>query len=72
MAATVARADDSVRGHWPVARLGKRVLRLGGAGLPHTLLAGADVTDAEVLELAPRLGRTTAATLTRKPAGAAT
>ncbi|WP_435825306.1 hypothetical protein [Mycobacterium simiae] len=66
MAATVARADDSVRGHWPVARLGKRVLRLGGAGLPHTLLAGADVTDAEVLD------RTAAATLTRKPAGAAT
>ncbi|BBX38976.1 hypothetical protein X011_04680 [Mycobacterium tuberculosis variant microti OV254] len=72
MAAMPGRADDSVQGHWPVARLGKRVLRLGGADLPHTLLAGADVTDAEVFGLAPRLGRTAAATLTRKPPGAAT
>ncbi len=55
-----SRADDSVQVHWLLARLGKRVLRPGAVGLTRTLLAGADVTDADVLELAPGLGRTAA------------
>ncbi|MCV7028516.1 class I SAM-dependent methyltransferase [Mycobacterium sherrisii] len=67
MAAMSSRADDSVQGHWLLARLGKRVLRPGGVGLTRTLLAGADVTDADVLELAPGLGRTAAEILTRRP-----
>ncbi|WP_025735979.1 class I SAM-dependent methyltransferase [Mycobacterium genavense] len=62
-----SRADDSVAGHWLLARLGKRVLRPGGVGLTRTMLAGADVTDADVLELAPGLGRTAAEILTRAP-----
>jgi SAM-dependent methyltransferase len=52
------RGDDTVHGHWLLARLGKRVLRPGGIGLTRTLLARAGVTDADVLELAPGLGRT--------------
>ncbi len=61
------RADDSVQGHWLLARLGKRVLRPGGVELTRTLLARAEVTDADVLELAPGLGRTAAEILARRP-----
>lgn len=61
------RADDTVQGHWLLARLGKRVLRPGGIGLTRTLLADADVTDADVLELAPGLGRTATEILARRP-----
>jgi hypothetical protein len=32
------RSDADVQGHWLLARLGKRVLRPGGAGLTSTLL----------------------------------
>ncbi|MEZ0353792.1 methyltransferase domain-containing protein [Mycobacterium sp. pR1184] len=67
MAPMSSRADDSVAGHWLLARLGKRVLRPGGVGLTRTMLAGADLTDADVLELAPGLGRTAAEILTRAP-----
>ena len=67
MAPMSSRADDSVQGHWLLARLGKRVLRPGGVGLTRTMLAGAGVTDADVLELAPGLGRTAAEILTRQP-----
>jgi SAM-dependent methyltransferase len=67
MAPMSSRADDSVAGHWLLARLGKRVLRPGGVGLTRTMLAGAGVTDADVLELAPGLGRTAAEILTRQP-----
>jgi SAM-dependent methyltransferase len=61
------RADDSVAGHWLLARLGKRVLRPGGVELTRTLLARAELTDADVLELAPGLGRTAAEILARGP-----
>lgn len=54
------RDDDSVAGHWLLARLGKRVLRPGGAELTRTLLSQAKVTGADVVELAPGLGRTAA------------
>ncbi|MGA8547996.1 MAG: methyltransferase domain-containing protein [Mycobacterium sp.] len=62
-----SRADDAVQGHWLLARLGKRVLRPGGVGLTRTLLAAANVTDADVLELAPGLGRTATEILARRP-----
>jgi SAM-dependent methyltransferase len=62
-----SRADDSVAGHWLLARLGKRVLRPGGVELTRTLLAHAEVADADVLELAPGLGRTAAEILSRGP-----
>lgn len=67
MAPMSSRADDSVAGHWLLARLGKRVLRPGGVGLTRTMLAGAEVSDADVLELAPGLGRTAAEILTHRP-----
>lgn len=52
------RDDEAVGGHWLLARLGKRVLRPGGIELTRTLLARADVTGADVVELAPGIGRT--------------
>ena len=61
------RADDAVQGHWLLARLGKRVLRPGGVELTRTLLLRAEVTGADVLELAPGLGRTAAEILPRRP-----
>ena len=53
------RAADAP-GHWLLARLGKRVLRPGGLGLTRRLLAQAGVGGADVVELAPGLGRTAA------------
>lgn len=61
------RADDTVAGHWLLARLGKRVLRPGGVELTQTLLARAGVSDADVIELAPGLGRTAAEIVARHP-----
>ncbi|MEZ0366180.1 class I SAM-dependent methyltransferase [Mycobacterium sp. pUA109] len=61
------RDDDTVQGHWLLARLGKRVLRPGGAELTRSLLGRADLTDADVLELAPGLGRTATEILAGKP-----
>ncbi len=61
------RADNAVQGHWLLARLGKRVLRPGGIELTRKLLANARVTDADVLELAPGLGRTATEILARHP-----
>ncbi|MCV7099013.1 class I SAM-dependent methyltransferase [Mycobacterium palustre] len=61
------RGDDAVQGHWLLARLGKRVLRPGGIGLTRTLLARAEVTGADVLELAPGLGRTATEIIARHP-----
>jgi SAM-dependent methyltransferase len=61
------RADDTVQGHWLLARLGKRVLRPGGVELTRTLLARAEVTGVDVLELAPGLGRTATEILARGP-----
>jgi ubiquinone/menaquinone biosynthesis C-methylase UbiE len=61
------RDDATVQGHWLLARLGKRVLRPGGVELTRTLLACAEVTNADVLELAPGLGRTASEILARHP-----
>lgn len=61
------RDEEHLQGHWLLARLGKRVLRPGGVELTRTLLARADVSDADVLELAPGLGRTAAEILVRHP-----
>jgi SAM-dependent methyltransferase len=54
------RSDADLPGHWLLARLGKRVLRPGGLALTSRLLAAARVTDADVVELGPGLGRTAA------------
>lgn len=62
-----SRDDEHVQGHWLLARLGKRVLRPGGVELTRTMLARADVADADVLELAPGLGRTATEILARRP-----
>ncbi|HXY65677.1 MAG TPA: methyltransferase domain-containing protein [Mycobacterium sp.] len=64
---SATRADDVVQGHWLLARLGKRVLRPGGVELTRTLLARAGVADADVLELAPGLGRTATEIVARQP-----
>ncbi|OBG25484.1 class I SAM-dependent methyltransferase [Mycobacterium sp. E3198] len=61
------RADDTVAGHWLLARLGKRVLRPGGVELTRTLLARAGVAGSDVVELAPGLGRTAAEIVARGP-----
>jgi ubiquinone/menaquinone biosynthesis C-methylase UbiE len=52
------RDTDDLQGHWVLARLGKRVLRPGGAALTTTLLSRAGIPGAEVVELAPGLGHT--------------
>ncbi|MBB4853794.1 SAM-dependent methyltransferase [Mycobacteroides chelonae] len=52
------RRDEDLPGHWLLARLGKRVLRPGGLELTTRLLAAGRVTDADVVELGPGLGRT--------------
>ena len=49
------RSDADVQGHWLLARLGKRVLRPGGADLTSTLLDRANVTGADVVEFAVSL-----------------
>lgn len=61
------RADDAVAGHWLLARLGKRVLRPGGVELTRTLLAHAQLAGADVVELAPGLGRTATEIVARGP-----
>lgn len=61
------RGDESVQGHWLLARLGKRVLRPGGVELTQTLLNHAGLADADVIELAPGLGHTAAEIVARQP-----
>ncbi|MYM20699.1 methyltransferase domain-containing protein [Brevibacterium sp. 5221] len=61
------RAEDAP-GHWLLARLGKRVLRPGGLGLTRALLAHAQLRGADVVELAPGLGRTAVEILAAAPA----
>lgn len=61
------RDDDAVAGHWLLARLGKRVLRPGGVGLTRTLLSRAELTGADVVELAPGLGRTATEIVAYRP-----
>lgn len=52
------RRTEDVQGHWLLARVGKKVLRPGGAELTRTMLADAGIADADVVELAPGLGVT--------------
>ncbi|WKR20817.1 class I SAM-dependent methyltransferase [Actinomyces israelii] len=55
-------------GHWVLARAGKRVLRPGGAALTADMLAHAGLADADVVEMAPGLGRTAAEIVAAGPA----
>ena len=61
------RDDESVQGHWLLARLGKRVLRPGGIRLTRTLLNRTGITGSDVVELAPGLGRTAAEIVVLEP-----
>lgn len=61
------RGDEAVQGHWLLARLGKRVLRPGGIELTRSLLDHAGLPDADVVELAPGLGKTAAQIVALKP-----
>ncbi|WP_137723155.1 class I SAM-dependent methyltransferase [Prescottella subtropica] len=54
-------------GHWLLARLGKKVLRPGGRELTERMLADAGVSGADVVELAPGLGRTAREIVARGP-----
>ena len=55
-------------GHWVLARAGKRVLRPGGAALTAAMLDHARLPRADVVELAPGLGRTAAEIVAARPA----
>ena len=55
-------------GHWVLARAGKRVLRPGGAALTADMLDHARLAGADVVELAPGLGRTAAEIVAAGPA----
>lgn len=48
----------TIPGHWFLARMGKRVLRPGGLKLTQAMLAHAKIAGADVVELAPGMGRT--------------
>jgi SAM-dependent methyltransferase len=61
------RKTADLPGHWLFARLGKRVLRPGGLGLTHRMLADANLPGADVVELAPGMGRTAREILARTP-----
>lgn len=62
------RRTEDVPGHWLLAHLGKRVLRPGGAAMTTRMLADADLVGADVVELAPGLGRTAAEIVAAGPA----
>ena len=62
------RSWADLPGHWLLARLGKRVLRPGGLELTTKLLAAADISGADVVELGPGLGRTATDIGALKPA----
>ncbi|GAA4806151.1 class I SAM-dependent methyltransferase [Tomitella cavernea] len=61
------RPIEDLPGHWLLARLGKRVLRPGGREMTDALLTAARVPGADVVELAPGLGRTAALILEAGP-----
>jgi SAM-dependent methyltransferase len=59
---------ERMPGHWLLARLGKRVLRPGGAELTRKMLNALDIGPSDVVvELAPGLGATARLTLERGP-----
>ncbi len=62
-----ARKTEDLPGHWLLAKLGKRVLRPGGRELTERMLAAASLRDADVLELAPGLGKTATSILAHEP-----
>lgn len=62
------RPIETAPGHWVLARAGKRVLRPGGADLSARMLAHASLRGADVVELAPGLGRTAAEIVAARPA----
>ncbi len=62
------RPVAAMPGHWLLARLGKKVLRPGGAALTRTLLAAAAIPGSRVVELAPGLGRTAGEIIALRPA----
>lgn len=64
---STGRDNDSVQGHWLLARLGKRVLRPGGIELTRGLLERAGLSNSDVVELAPGMGRTATEILTHHP-----
>lgn len=61
------RRTEDLPGHWLLARLGKRVLRPGGARLTTQLLEKAGLPGQDVVELAPGLGRTATQILIAAP-----
>lgn len=61
------RRVDDVQGHWLLARLGKRVLRPGGLELTRQLLDQVPLAGADVVELAPGIGRTAALIVAGSP-----
>ncbi|UPW09960.1 methyltransferase domain-containing protein [Gordonia terrae] len=61
------RKTEDIPGHWLLARLGKRVLRPGGRELTEKLLDDAKISGADVLEIAPGLGKTASSILDRMP-----
>lgn len=61
------RKDEDMPGHWLLARMGKRVLRPGGLELTEKMLGDAQLAGADVVELAPGLGKTAADILAAKP-----
>lgn len=63
------RKPEDMPGHWLLARLGKRVLRPGGRALTEQLFDDARLAGAQVVELAPGLGKTAVSILGRSPAG---
>lgn len=54
-------------GHWLLAKLGKRVLRPGGRELTQRMLEAAQISDSDVVELAPGLGHTAREIVRREP-----
>ncbi|MGV9795658.1 SAM-dependent methyltransferase [Gordonia sp. NPDC003422] len=62
-----ARKTEDMPGHWLLARLGKLVLRPGGRELTEQLLDDAELSDADVLEIAPGLGKTARSIIDRNP-----
>lgn len=61
------RDDAAVAGYWLLARLGKRVLRPGGIELTRGLLERVGLSNSDVVELAPGLGRTASEILAHQP-----
>lgn len=62
------RPIEDLPGHWLLARLGKRVLRPGGRDLTERLITAASPAGADIVELAPGLGKTAQLLLDARPA----